>query len=92
MAAISQTIYSAAFSWMKSFCIVIKISLKFAPKCPIDNKPALVSSIGLDNGLAPNRREAIIWTNTDPVHWQWSKDHLLTALLTHRDGNPAMTT
>ena len=26
------------------------------------------SSIGLDNGLAPNRRQAIIWTNADPVH------------------------
>ena len=22
---------------------------------------------GLDNGLAPNRRQAIIWTNDDPV-------------------------
>ena len=24
-------------------------------------------SIGSDNGLAPNRRQAIIWTNDDPV-------------------------
>ena len=28
------------------------------------------SSIGLDNGLAPNRRQAIIWTNADPIHWR----------------------
>ena len=26
------------------------------------------SSIGSDNGLAPTRRQAIIWTNVDPVH------------------------
>ena len=27
-------------------------------------------SIGSDNGLAPSRRQAIIWTNVDPVHWR----------------------
>ena len=27
-------------------------------------------SIGLDNGLAPNRRQAVIWTNADPIHWR----------------------
>ena len=43
--------------------ILIKISLKFVAEDPTDN------SIGLDNGLAPNRRQAIIWTNADPVHW-----------------------
>ena len=26
------------------------------------------SSIGSDNGSAPTRRQAIIWTNADPVH------------------------
>ena len=26
--------------------------------------------IGLDNGLAPNRRQAIIWTNADMIHWR----------------------
>ena len=39
--------------------ISIKISLKFVPKVPINNIPAL----GSDNGLAPSRRQAIIWTN-----------------------------
>ena len=38
--------------------ISIKISLKFVPKGPINNIPALVH-----NGLAPARRQAIIWTN-----------------------------
>ena len=28
------------------------------------------SSIGLNNGLAPNRRQAIIWTNADPINWR----------------------
>ena len=30
----------------------------------IDNNPG----IGLDNGLAPNRRQPIIWTNAHPNH------------------------
>ena len=37
----------------------IKLSLKFVPKGRINKIPALVS----DNGLAPTRRQAIIWTN-----------------------------
>ena len=32
---------------------------------PIDK-----SSVGSDNGLAPNRWQAIIWTNVDPIHWR----------------------
>ena len=27
-------------------------------------------NFGLDNGLAQNRRQAIIWTNTDLGHWR----------------------
>ena len=27
-------------------------------------------SIGSDNGLEPSRRQAIIWTNADPIHWR----------------------
>ena len=26
--------------------------------------------VGLDNGLVPNRRQAIIWTNAEPIHWR----------------------
>ena len=36
--------------------ISIQISLKFVPK-------GQYASIGSDNGLAPSRRQAIIWTN-----------------------------
>ena len=41
MDAISQKTFSSAFSWMK-VKIPIKISLKFVPKGPINNDPALV--------------------------------------------------
>ena len=44
----------------KKFCISIRISLKFVPKGPIDDKSALVHW--------SNRRQAITWTNADPVH------------------------
>ena len=42
MAAISQTMFSDAFSWMKSFVVWLQFYLKFVPKGPNDNKPALV--------------------------------------------------
>ena len=38
--------------------IPIQISLKFVPRSPIYNKPALVQVMV----LAPNRRQAITWT------------------------------
>ena len=38
----------------------------FVPKGPINN----FSSFDSDNGLAPNRRQAIIWTNDDIVFWR----------------------
>ena len=41
--------------------------------------------IGLDNGLAPNRRQAIIWPNDDPVQWHiyaaLAGDELISLLL-----------
>ena len=47
----------------ENYRILIQISLKFVPRSPIDNKPALVHS-----GLAPKRRQAITWTIAHPVH------------------------
>ena len=41
-----------------------KISLKYVLWVLIDQ----YVSIGSGNGLAPSRRQAIIWTNADPVH------------------------
>ena len=40
--------------------ISINISLKFVPKGPINNIPALVQ---IDDGLVPARRQGIFWTN-----------------------------
>ena len=48
------------------FYILIRIQLKFVPKSPIENKPALDQV----SGLAPNGRQAITWTNADPVYWR----------------------
>ena len=47
---------------MKNFNFLTKICV---PNGAIGDNPTLVS----DDGLAPNRRQAIIWTNTDPIHW-----------------------
>ena len=47
--------------------IPIPISLIFFPRGSIGNKAAC---IGSGNGLAPNRRQAITWTNADPVDWR----------------------
>ena len=62
----------------ETLCTWIKISLKFVLKRPDDIKPALVQIIAWrrigdkpsNNGLAPNRRQAIIWTNADLIHWR----------------------
>ena len=49
----------------EKFCMFwLKFTQKFVPKVPNDNK------LGLDNGLVPDRRRAIIWTNADPIHWR----------------------
>ena len=42
MAAFSQTIFSNAFFVNEKFRILIKLSLKFVPKGPIESNPALV--------------------------------------------------
>ena len=42
MVAISQTIFFMCIFMNEKFCIFIKISLKFVPKSPADNNPALV--------------------------------------------------
>ena len=42
MAAIFQAIFSNAFSCIKMYKFQIKISLKFVPKVPINNIPAMV--------------------------------------------------
>ena len=41
MTAFLQMIFSAAFWWIKSFFILVKISMKFLPDGPINNNTAL---------------------------------------------------
>ena len=60
MNAISQTTFPNAFIFFnKNVCISINISLKSVSKCQTKNIPTFSS----DNGVAPTRRRAIIWTN-----------------------------
>ena len=42
MSAISKTTYSDAFLWMKGFVFLLKISLKFVLKGPMDNSLACI--------------------------------------------------
>ena len=48
---------------MRSFVLLIEMSLKFIPN-------GLIDSVGLGNGLALKRRQAITWTNVAPIHWR----------------------
>ena len=64
MAALSQKIFSDAFLWMKSFAfwlifhwsLFLRVQLTITQHC-------------LDNGLALNRWQAVIWINADLIHW-----------------------
>ena len=60
IAAILQTTYSKTFFWMKLF----QFQIKFRWKMFLGVQLIICS----DNGLAPSRRQVIIWTNADPVH------------------------
>ena len=70
MAAISQTTYSNAYPWMKI--------VNFEKNKKQNNNTEICSlgsnwqygSIGSYNGLAPNRRQAIIWTNVSMLYWR----------------------
>ena len=46
----------------KKFGISSRISVKFIPKGPFDNKSAMVQVMAW--------RQAITWTNAAPVHWR----------------------
>ena len=69
MAAISQTIFSDAFSWMKSFIFWLKFHWTLFLRVLLTITQQLFR-FGSDNGLSPNRRQAIIWTNFYPIHWR----------------------
>ena len=58
MAAISQTTFSNAVSQMK----ILYFDYNFTERCLLGSKWQYVI-IASGNGLSPNRRQAIIWTN-----------------------------
>ena len=60
MAAISQTTLSNVFSWMKMFEFRLKFHWSLFPRVQFT---IFQHSIGSNDGLAPFRRQAIIWTN-----------------------------
>ena len=64
MAAISQMTFSNAFSWIKMY----EFQEKFTKVCSYRSNWQY-SSIGSDNGLVPNRWQAIFWTNGGLVYW-----------------------
>ena len=64
MAAISQTTFSNAYSWMK-IIVFKKISTEVYSQGSNWQQP----STGLDNGLVPIWHQAIIWTIADPIYW-----------------------
>ena len=61
----ADDIFKCLFVNEKS-CIFIQISLKFFAKALIDNK----ANIGSGTGLAPFRRQAIIWTKYALICWR----------------------
>ena len=63
MADILQITFLNVFFWMKKLEF-IKISLKFGSESSSDNRLALAG-----NGLAPNKWQAITWTNVDKDLW-----------------------
>ena len=65
MAAISQTIFSDAFLWLKSCVFWLKLHWSLFVRVQLT-----INNIGLDDGLAPNRRQAIIWTNAASIYWR----------------------
>ena len=80
MVSILVDYISNAFSWMQ----MKEFGFKFHWKLIIYSQG---SSIGSGNGLAPNRRQAIVWTNADLINWRiyttLKGDELRRAILYH---------
>ena len=53
-----------AYSWMKCFVFWSRFDWSLFLRAQLT-----ITHIGLDDGLAANRQQAISWTNADPIHW-----------------------
>ena len=56
---------SDGVSWMKSFVLWLQFNSSMFLMVQLT-----ITSIGLDNGLGPNKRQAIILTSNDWIHWR----------------------
>ena len=54
-----------AFLWMASFVFWLKFLWSLFLRVQLT-----IPRIGLDNGLVLNKRQTIIWTNADSIHWR----------------------
>ena len=64
MATISQTTFSSAFSWMKLLNFRSNLTEIYSLGSNWE-----YGSIGSDNGLVPNRHQAIIWSSAGMLYW-----------------------
>ena len=62
LAAILADDILSAFSGMKKFGLLLKLQWSLLLRARL--------TISLDNGMVPNRRQAIIWANADPIPWR----------------------
>ena len=65
MTTISQMTFGKVFSLIKMFVFWFEFHWSVFLRAQLT-----IFSIGSDDGLAPIRRQALIWTNADPVHWR----------------------
>ena len=54
----------------ENYIIPIRISLKFVPVNPIDNKPALVQVMACSATSQYLNQCWLAWTNADPIQWR----------------------
>ena len=72
MAANSHTTLLDTFPWMKSFYLLIKISLKFVAKGPVDNKWALVKIMAWRRIGNKPLSEPMLTRFTDSTRGRWA--------------------
>ena len=75
MDTISQRTFSNAFSLMKMFEFQLKFHWGLFLRVQLTT-----NEHWLGNGLAPNRWQAITWTNDDPVQWRITRPQWVNPL------------
>ena len=86
MAATLTDIFKCIFL-AENDTIPIQISLKFLPRSPIDNKPALVQVMAWRRIGDKPFRESMMTPFTDPYMWHYGEDGLTLYVLFFFRGN-----